>query len=264
MRLALIAGSGGLPAAIAQAQEAAPVVCALEGHAPDGLTVDEVFRLETLGSLLKRLGACGVTDVCFCGSIARPAIDPSRLDSETLPLVPVFMAALQKGDDGALRAAMGIFEEAGFTIRAAHELLPGLTLEAGVLTARRPGPGHERDAKLGEAVLAEMGQADLGQACILCGGAVLARETDSGTDAMLDNYAAAGHAARGAILFKAPKPGQDLRADLPTIGPETARGAARAGLDGIVIEAGAVIVLERETVIRSLDEAGLFLWARAP
>lgn len=263
MRLALIAGSGGLPAAIAKAQEIAPLVCALEGHAPDALDVDELFRLETLGSFLKRLGARGVTDVCFCGSIARPAIDPTKIDSETRPLVPIFMAALQKGDDGALRAAMGIFEQTGFTIRAAHELLPGLTLEAGVPTANSPGPGHERDAELGAAVLFEMGQADLGQACILREGAVLAREDDSGTDAMLGRAAQEG-AARGAILFKGPKPGQDRRADLPTIGPETARRAAEAGLAGIVIEAGAVIVLEKETVLRALDAAGLFLWVRAP
>src|SRR6056297_2573099 len=261
MRLALIAGSGGLPAAIAGAQEPAPLVCALEGHPPEALDVYAFFRLETLGSLLARLGAQGITDVCFCGSIARPAIDPSKIDAETLPLVPVFMEALQKGDDGALRAAMAIFEQAGFTIRAAHELLPGLTLDAGVPTAIRPGPEHQRDAELGAAVLAEMGQVDLGQACILRAGAVLAREDDSGTDAMLDRAAQEG-TARGAILFKGPKPRQDRRADLPTIGPETARGAAEAGLAGIVIEAGAVIVLQKEAVLRVLDETGLFLWAR--
>ena len=63
----------------------------------------------------------------------------------------------------------------------------------------------------------------------------------------------------GAILYKAPKPGQDRRADLPTIGPKTVEGAARAGLRGIVVAAGGVIVLERARVIEMCAQAGLFL-----
>jgi DUF1009 family protein len=66
----------------------------------------------------------------------------------------------------------------------------------------------------------------------------------------------------GGLLYKAPKPGQDLRADLPAIGPDTVRGAAAAGLEGIVIEAGGVMVLDRAETVRAADAAGLFLWVR--
>lgn len=305
--LALIAGRGALPKAIADAQEARPLICAMEGFAPDGLDADLTFRLETLGTLLLKLGERGVTEVCFCGVIGRPAVDPSKLDAETLPLVPIFVEALQKGDDGALRVAMGIFEQTGFTIRAAHELLPDLTRPEGVPTKVKPEARHEMDALVGDAVLAEMGAQDLGQACVLRAGEVLAREDASGTDAMLAKFAEkyvphtnglgpldwalnaadwmsapldnaweaieswladapepveGPKAANGAVLFKAPKPAQDRRADLPTIGPATAMRAAEAGLDGIIIEADGVIVLDEPHVVGILDAMGMFLWVR--
>ena len=66
----------------------------------------------------------------------------------------------------------------------------------------------------------------------------------------------------GGVLFKGPKPGQDRRADLPTIGPETVLGAQNAGLRGIVLDAGGVIVLDRARVIEMCDQAGLFLTIR--
>ncbi len=290
--LALVAGRGALPKLIAETQPERPLVCALEGNAPQ-ITADITFRLETLGSLLLELGKRGVTDVCFCGAIDRPAVDPSKLDAETMPLVPIFMEALQKGDDGALRAAMGIFEKTGFIIRAANELMPDLTLAASIPTKTKPEARHEADAQLGDSVIAEMGEADLGQACVLRAGEVLAREDDAGTDAMLAKFAedyeasflsadpvewaldaiqdwingpheTGAKAADGAILFKAPKPEQDLRVDMPTIGPATAMKAAEAGLDGIVIKAGKVLVVDQEHVLKILDAMGMFLWVRQP
>jgi DUF1009 family protein len=296
--LALITGRGGLPARVAAEQAAPPLVCALKGHVPTGLEVDLTFRLETIGTLLLALGERGVTEVCLCGAIDRPAIDPAALDIETKPLVPMLQQALAKGDDGALRVILDLFEKTGFTIRAAHELAPGIIARAGVMTQRGPGKGHERDALRGQETLAEMGAADLGQACVIRKGVVLARETGAGTDAMLEELALAYekrsfddplewalgevgelttaaiawlrgiagdlHEApgAGAILVKGPKPGQDRRVDLPTIGPGSAMRAAEAGLDGIVIEAGGVIVLEPEAVVDILDAMGIFLWAR--
>ena len=298
MVLALIAGRGRLPAAVAAAQPVPPLVCALEGTAPEGLAPDITFRIETLGTLLLTLGERGVTEVCLCGAIDRPAIDPARLDAETLPLVPLFQQALARGDDGALRLVMELFEKTGFAIRAAHELAPDLTPPAGVPTRAQPQPTHRADVQEALMVLAEQGRSDLGQACVVRRGEVLAREDARGTDAMLAGLAlpfqrpeagdplswafdATGallqsaadwlsgetvdaHEApgAGAILFKAPKPGQDRRADLPTIGPETAMRAAEAGLDGIVLEAGGVIVLDRPQVVAILDAMGMFLWLR--
>lgn len=261
-RVALIAGRGDLPAALAGALSPRPVVCALMGQEPNGLVPDNLFRLETLGSLIATLSRDGVTDVCLCGGIERPEIDPAAIDAETLPLIPVLKGALAAGDDGALRAVMGLFEARGMTIRAAHEIAPSLLAPSGRIGA------HEPDAMLGANLaaasdaLSQMAKADLGQAVILRDGAVLAREDERGTDALLADMAVLG--AAGAILVKAPKPGQDLRADLPTIGPDTVKAAKQAGLSGIVVAAGASIVLDRDAVIAACDAAGLFLYGADP
>jgi DUF1009 family protein len=90
MSLALICGTGDLPRKVAEAQAEAPFICVLEGFAPEGLEADVTFRLETLGSLLVRLGHEGVTEVCFCGAIERPSFDPAKLDEHTAPLVPIY------------------------------------------------------------------------------------------------------------------------------------------------------------------------------
>lgn len=291
--IALIAGRGALPSHVAAMLAGRVVVAALEDQLPDHLTPDLTFRLETLGSLIAALQARGVTALCMAGAITRPQIDPARIDAATAPLVPRLVAALGAGDDGALRIVMALFEQAGFRVLAAQDLCPDLLLPAGIPTRAQPGPAHATDARIGQQVLAKMGAADQGQACVIRAARPLAREDARGTDAMLDDVIAgrtpseaddpfswasdqigdlledaadwlSGPAAprRGGVLFKAPKPGQDLRADLPAIGLATADRAARAGLDGIVIAAGQVFVFDRAAVIARLDAAGMFLWAR--
>ena len=82
-----------------------------------------------------------------------------------------------------------------------------------------------------------------------------------GTDWMLKSLAARPDQG-GGYLYKAAKPGQDIRADMPTIGPDTITAAKYARLDGVVIEHGRVMVVDREETVRRADEAGLILWVR--
>ncbi|WP_147104569.1 LpxI family protein [Tateyamaria sp. syn59] len=298
--LALVTGTGALPAVVAGAQSAPPFVCALEGFAPDGLEVDHWFRIETIGTLLHTLTQRGVTDVCLCGAIQRPGFNPLRIDARTMPLVPTIAKAVKAGEDAALRAVIGLFEARGMTVRGAHDLVPDLLPPSGVLTQVQVSDDIDLQVKAAEEVSIEQGRVDEGQSCVIRSGQVIAREDARGTDAMLrgllerpvkpmpppgdDPFAAAmdfvgdilddaadwlsGPVAEaraqpgGGIFFKAPKPGQDRRIDLPTIGPDTARAAVAARLDGLVLEAGGVMVLDRDEVVRVLDEAGLFLWVR--
>jgi DUF1009 family protein len=263
MSLAIVCGKGALPSHVAAAQKTAPLICVLEGFAPDGLGADVTFRLETLGSLLEDLGARGVSEVCFAGGIDRPALDPSKLDGPTTALLPMILPALQSGDDSALRIAAGIFEQKGFAVRGADELAPDLLVGAGVLGAAQPDAQMQKDATLGAGILAALAPFDVAQACVVGAGQLLGVETVAGTDAMLDGLPAASARAK-AILVKGPKTGQDARLDTPTIGPDTIDALARAGAKGLVIEAGRVIVLAREEVIARADAAGLVLWSRAP
>ncbi|WP_439122983.1 LpxI family protein [Marivita sp.] len=296
MTLALICGQGRLPRIVADAQDQRPLICVLNGFEPDGLTADLTFHLETLGTLLETLKARGVTRVCLCGAIRRPPIDPARLDAKTAPLVPRLQAALTSGDDGALRIVMDLFHEAGLSIASVDDLVPDLVPVEGVLSLKTYAPQNTVEARLGERTVAAMGVRDAGQACVVRGDSVLAREDAAGTDAMLRRLArdaATGNgdfltnpintasdmfggllgdatdwltggesASEGGILFKAPKPGQDRRADLPVIGASTPDSVAAAGLAGIVIEAGGVMILDRAKTVVRCDTLGLFLWVR--
>ena len=132
MSLALIAGRGGLPARVAAAQAEPPLVCAYEGCAPDGLKADLTFRLETLGSLLAHLLGVGIREVCLCGAIDRPTLDPAMLDMRTAPLVPQFKQALAAGDNGALEVIKTIFEDHGLRVVGADELKGALCHNATV------------------------------------------------------------------------------------------------------------------------------------
>lgn len=259
--LALIAGRGGLPGRIARAQTCAPLVCALEGYEPDGLKPDLVFRLEHLGSLMADLKERGVGEICLCGAIERPAIDPSALDDATLPLIPTIMKAMSSGDDGALRAVIAVFEAEGFDVAAAQDLAPDLLIGEGVLSLAQPDDRMREDAERAETVLAALAPLDVGQGCVVGKGQVWGIETLGGTDHMLDTLPAASAKAR-AVLVKKPKEGQDRRVDMPTIGPGTVDAAIRAGLAGILVEAGSVILLEPEATVAAADAAGLVLWAR--
>ena len=264
--IALLAGRGRLPGLLFEAlagQGAAPLVCALEGQPPEVPPGAEVltYRIETLGRLLDTLLARGVRALCLCGGLSRPDIDPAAVDPATAPLLGRLRAAFDQGDDGTLRALIAILEEAGFGIVGAHEIRPDLLLPEGVPTRAQPSRDAEQAARFGLSEIAGLGARDAGQACIVAGGRIVGAEGPDGTDAMLR---AAGSDARGAVLVKAPKPGQDRRADLPAIGPGTARAARAAGLAGVVIEAGGVLALDPGDTVAAFDEAGLFLWVRPP
>lgn len=261
MTLALIAGRGALPAAVVAALDTPPLICAYEGFAPTGLTADLTFRLETLGSLLVRLGERGVTQVCFAGGLDRPTLDPTKLDAETAPLVPLFQQALAKGDDGALRVVLDIFEKTGFKVRAAHEIVPGLLAEGRVYSNAWPDARMRSDAEVGAAHIAAIGPQDIGQACIIMNGKLIATEDAKGTDHLISRLAPIA-ADKRAVLFKGPKPQQSRLVDLPTIGPATLENAAKAGFVGVVIDAGDVIILDAEACTQAADAHGLVLWSR--
>ena len=259
--LALIAGTGALPGEVVGNLATKPLICSMAGNDPTSVDVDLNFRLEHLGSFLIKLTDRGITEICMAGAVGRPKIDPSAIDAATFPLVPVLQAALGAGDDGALRAVIQIFETSGFTVRAAQDVAPGLLMQAGVPTQVQPGELDKADALRGAEVVIAMSNADVGQSCAIRTRQAIAVENSFGTDWMLKALQNRPD-GQGGLLFKAPKPAQDRRVDLPTIGPATVEMAADAGLSGIVLEAGGVIVLAQEEVIATADRLGLFLWLR--
>ncbi|WP_149586814.1 LpxI family protein [Tabrizicola flagellatus] len=267
MRTAIIAGRGRLPAELAAAMAEPPLVAALDGFAPEGITVDLTFRVERLVPFLRALERDGVDRVIFAGAVTRPRLDPGLIDEGTAALLPRLMQAMAAGDDATLRVVIELFEESGFTVAGVEEVAPALLPGAGVL-AGSVGPQDEADAARAAAIVAALGAVDVGQGAVVAQGLCLGVEALPGTDALLAQVAGVGalrpDPARGrGVFYKAAKPGQDRRIDLPTLGPETLRGAAAAGLGGVAFEAGSVICLDLPGMRQLADELGLFLWARA-
>ena len=272
-KVGVVAGRGALPAHLARTLAAGgvPVVlAAMEGTAvenPDNRPLIR-FRVEKLGALFKALKAEGVSELVFAGGVQRPKLDPTQFDFKTMTLAARFLPALKAGDDGLLRTVIGIFEAEGFAVRAAHEIAPDLLPPEGVATRAQPSERDRKDAARAARIVAALAGADVGQGAVVAQGQALAVEALPGTDAMLAWVAGPAGAVRPdpaggrGVLFKGPKPGQDRRVDLPAIGPATVAGAAAAGLAGIVIEAGGVMILDRAETLAAADAAGLFLWVR--
>ncbi|MBS9716178.1 LpxI family protein [Pseudohalocynthiibacter aestuariivivens] len=271
--LAIIAGTGRLPGALSEKLTLAGkdyILCEIEGFEienPCGAPVIR-FRVEQLARFFATLKDKKVQEVVFAGAIHRPRIDPTAFDPETLKLAPKFLAAMQGGDDTILRVVLSLFEDAGFTIRAAHEVSPDLLPATGVLTNVVPDEKDTADAARAAEVTAALGAADVGQGCVVQQGLVLACETLPGTDWMLAQLANAPFLARpdrskgAGVFFKAPKPDQDRRVDLPIVGPVTIDAVSAAGLGGLVLEAGGVMIMEADVAIEKANAAGLFIWVR--
>lgn len=259
--LAILAGQGALPAVILDHHPQA-WVCEMDQVPVAVPSTAQIlpYRVETLGTLIADLKHRGVTRLCCAGAMGRPAVDPARIDAQTLPLVPAIMAAIgDGGDDATLRAALAIFEQAGFDIVAAHDLVPDLMPKAGVLTGNVTD-ALTQDAARGMQVLDHLSGADLGQSCVVAAQRVIAVEAAPGTDWMLASLRD-GEAWGGAYI-KAAKIGQDRRVDVPAIGPDTIQHAHDAGLRAVVIEAGGVMILDRAVTVAAAQARGMTLWVR--
>lgn len=268
--VAIICGGGSFPFTVADAvlrQGRGVVLFGLQGFAdPEALAryPHHWMKIGQVGSFVKRARSEGVRDVIMIGSLVRPAISQLALDWKTLLVLPRVIRAYYGGDDHLLKGVARIFEDHGFRLLGAHEVAPDILAAEGVLGAHRPDETERNDIARGLALLDAMGPFDVGQAAVIANNHVLAVEAAEGTDRMLERVADLRRSGRirtgtGGVLVKAPKPGQDRRFDLPSIGPRTVAGAAQAGLSGIAVAAGGAIVAEPQEVIRQADAAGLFV-----
>jgi UDP-2,3-diacylglucosamine hydrolase len=274
-KLGLIAGAGGLPVEIAHACRAAdrPIFVVRLGGLTDPALADEHgvdAGLAEWGKVFGALRREGCRQVCFAGRVPRPDFANLKPDLRGLAALPGILAAARKGDDALLRQIMREIEREGFVVEGASEVVRGLTISDGPMGRCAPAERHMADIDQAMRAARALGALDIGQGVVVVNGLVLAVEAQEGTDAMLRRCAELPAALRSSgegpvgVLAKAVKPHQDRRIDLPTIGPATVMGAARAGLAGIVGEAGLLLVVDRRAVIETADELGLFVIGVAP
>jgi hypothetical protein len=273
--VAIIAGSGTLPLHVAASARRAghAVFVALLAGSADAADYDgfdhQTFGLGQFGALSKALTSRGILKAAFIGAVVRPGITDIRPDMGLIRHWQTITAAFRKGDDGLLSAVVDILEAHGVRVVSALDLAPDLAIgQPGPIGLREPDAVARGEIDLGLDLIAALSPFDVGQCVVVSDGRPVAIEGAEGTDAMLERVAEMRRNGRlkretgGGVLIKAPKRGQNMRIDIPTIGPQTVRRATEAGLQGIAITVGEVIVADREETIALADANGLFIEAR--
>lgn len=263
-----------MPVAVARAATdagRAVHIVAIKGEADASLEAwsHEWVSWGQIGAILRGLQQDGCREMVIIGNVTRPDLTAIKFDFGALLNFPrLLKLVVAGGDDAVLSNVVRFFEERGHVVRGAHEIAPELVAPAGTLTSCRPGARDEQDIARGFEVVATMGAYDIGQACVCARGHVIAVEAAEGTDRMLQRCGELRQwgkrigRKRVGVLVKCPKPGQELRVDMPVIGTRTVELAANAGLAGIAILAGKVMIADREAMLAAADKAGLFVVAR--
>jgi DUF1009 family protein len=267
----LIAAGGVMPFAVADsliARGLTPVIFALKGlcdPARLGRYRHHWLSIGQLGRAKKLFRAEGCRDLLFIGSLVRPALSEIRLDLGTLSVISDVWAAFRGGDDHLLSGIGRILERDGFRMVGIKDVAPDVLMPEGSLTNTKPDEQSSYDIALGRELLRALSPFDIGQAVVVIDGHVVGVEDIEGTDGLLARIVtlrALGRiraATKRGVLVKAPKSGQDLRYDLPTIGARTVEGASKARLAGIAVIAGNTVLAEPQETIEAADAAGIFV-----
>lgn len=270
-KLGVIAGAGPLPERIAAARLAigeAVHVVRLAGIADKVFDLPgEEIGIAEAGKILRSLKAADCDAVALAGVVLRPDFSKLKPDWRGAALIPKLIAAAARGDGALLATLVETLEGEGFIVVGADEAMNELLAVEGAMGRLMPDAAALDDIRKGAAVVAALGPFDVGQGAIVAGGHVLAVEAAEGTDAMLARCAALPSSIRAGakgVLVKRPKPRQELRVDLPTIGTETLRNAANAGLAGVAVEAGRALVIDFSDTIAEADRLGLFVFGFSP
>jgi UDP-2,3-diacylglucosamine hydrolase len=269
--LGIIAGLGDLPVQVAAAateRGQGVYVVRLKGFVEPALKAypGEILGVAEIGKAFKAFKTAGCEQICFAGIVKRPDFKALKPDFKGVTLLPKAIAAARKGDDALLRFLIEIFEDEGFEIIGADQAAQALTLPAGVFAGPEPDETQLADLRKAAEIASAMGRLDIGQGAIVARGLVLCVEAQEGTDQMLLRCARLPVEIRGqdldraGVLVKRPKPDQERRIDLPTIGVATVENAAAAGLAGIGFEADGALILNASDVRARAEGLGMFLY----
>ena len=268
--LGIIAGGGLLPCMIADAAAARGLdlhIVGIRGEAREEIEryPHTWIKWGEIGKLFAALDEKGCRDLVIIGGVTRPDLANVKLDLGAIRNLPFIVSLGIGGDDHVLSKVVRFLEAKGYRVHGADDVAPELLAGEGRLGERAPSAEDRADILTGFRVVKALGRLDVGQAAVVAKGYVLAVEAAEGTDAMIARCAELRkigrikERARSGVLVKAPKPGQEERVDLPTIGPETVRKVASAGLAGIAVAAGQVLVAERAATIAAANQHELFL-----
>ncbi|MEM9277013.1 MAG: UDP-2,3-diacylglucosamine diphosphatase LpxI [Pseudomonadota bacterium] len=269
--LAIIAGRGSLPQELAfgmRERGDEPLLIGIEGETEPWLDTFEnaVLGWGQFGQLFKLLADHKAKQVVLAGSVTRPKINIAKMDLGAIRSLPEILAFMIGGDNSLLSGVINLFEKRGIEVVGAHQVIPELLAGKGPIAGRKPP--RKAFANMNKAAEAskELGRLDIGQAAVAVGGRVVAVEGIEGTDGMLERVASMRSTGRlyengrFGVLVKTMKPEQEMRVDLPAIGPDTIYRLVEGGLRGVGVEAGKSLILEREKTLELAKLHDIFIF----
>jgi DUF1009 family protein len=263
-KIGLIAGGGMMPVEIIRSCRARGIEVFVAGLLPWAdetayQDVDHVMaRLGDVGKIIKFFKGHDVVDLVLAGGIKRPALKELIPDFEAIKILAK-VALTKSTDDNLFRAVINEIEARGFHVCGIEEVVPEMLFQAGVYGRVKPSSDEMDDIRRGVEIARALGAVDVGQAVVIQEGIVLAVEAVEGTDAMLSRASALKKPGNAPVMVKIVKPGQDTRVDLPAMGIQTVEQLKKYGIGGIAVQAGGILVIEREAVFAAADAAKIFI-----
>ncbi len=260
MKLGIIAGGGDLPLEIIKTVKKdgiIPFVITLKSYADSNLYKNEKLAELSLGQVgmaIEYFEKNHVTHICFAGSVKRPNLFSVTPDFQGAILLSKILACKILGDDNLLKLVINFFENKGFKIISANELLGKEINKTGVISETSPTKDNLNDIKIGINALEKLDELDVGQAVIVSNGRILSIEGAEGTDQLIKRTKDYTQ-NQDAVLVKLPKKSQDKRIDMPTIGPVTIQELVKAGIKGIAISPEVIILSQKETIAKANSKA---------
>ena len=263
-KLGMIAGSGMMPVEIINYCNKTGreiYVVGLEPFASEEQLKDvphSFAKIGEVGKMIKALKNNNVYEIVLAGGIKRPSFKELIPDWEGMKVIGK-LAMKKMSDDNMFRAVIDEIENFGFKVVGIEEVVPEMLFFEGIYGKAKPSKEDMDDINRGITVAKALGAVDVGQAVVVQEGMVLAVEAIEGTDMMLSRAATVKKQGKAPIMVKVLKPGQDMRVDLSAIGLQTIEQLKKYGIKGIAVEAGGILLIEREAVIKMADEAGIFI-----
>lgn len=264
--LGIIAGNGYLPYEIAELYQKAGGNCYIATISDDvDLCLYELaqikrFSIGYAGAILDYFKQNNVCNIIMVGGIQRPNFNALKMDLVGSALVAKILKQKFLGDDNVLKIISAYIENKGFNVISPQDVLQ-IAAEYGsdIFTKICPSPQDVIDIELGKKVITSLGHIDVGQSVIVADGYVLGIEAAEGTDNLIKRCAVLRKKTKGGVLIKMSKSSQDMRLDIPVVGPTTATILSQHGFNGLAIENKGVIIVQKNQALNLFNEYQLFL-----
>ena len=259
--LVVVAGSGLFPVKLiekAKSKGQKVFLCAHVGEVDSSLTklCDDFIwvKVGQLGKIISFAKKSNAKQLIFTGAISR-----ARLFVSAFPdwrAIKVIKKAGSLKDDKVLRAITEEVESEGIHVYSSAEVLTDFLTSPGCYTNRSLSKEEKADAIVGWDAAKTLGSIDVGQTAVVVNGLVVALECVEGTDACIKR---AGDlcSKKPSVIVKVPKPQQDKRLDLPSIGLGTIQTMIESGATALVLESGGAMILNPDEVVRAANKAGI-------